>query len=365
MNYAFDSTYSTGQKATITVRVLGGDRPGTVFKMTARQAAPVILGNPKIISRGLTETLAPGQSIDVVLDIRQNREALIGGFCTLSKVYWDALGDGTVNDSTTDTNVLSWTWLTQVPAGALGQKRSVIVKAVDKNGLWSAPETLSVRFGVIADSVVDIDGNVYHTVKIGTQEWTMENLRVTRYNDGTAIPKDTSHATWHATTPKYCFFKNTTNADSIKKFGALYNWYVVDLSNPQKIAPAGWHVPSDSEWTVMEKYLITNGYTWDGTTTNNTIAKALAGQTDWIESGRSGAVGNNMTANNSSGFSALGAGYRIEDGFDGAGYFGYWWSTTVDSAAGAYSRNLRNNGDDLNKFGGYESSGFSVRLVRD
>jgi uncharacterized protein (TIGR02145 family) len=80
-----------------------------------------------------------------------------------------------------------------------------------------------------------------------------ENLRVTKYNDGTAITKITDSAVWYnisynnLTTPAYCFYNNTTNADSIKKFGALYNWYVVDT---KKLAPAGWHVPTDSEWEV-------------------------------------------------------------------------------------------------------------------
>jgi uncharacterized protein (TIGR02145 family) len=123
----------------------------------------------------------------------------------------------------------------------------------------------------------DIDGNVYTTVMIGTQEWIIENLRTTKYNDGTPIPLDTFDVTWHdELTPKYCYYNNTTNVDSIKKFGALYNFYVVNPENPKKIAPAGWHVPRDTEWTVLEKYLIANGYNYDGTITDNKIAKSMA-----------------------------------------------------------------------------------------
>src|ERR1035441_4507351 len=95
-----------------------------------------------------------------------------------------------------------------------------------------------------AGTVTDIDGNVYQTVKIGNQIWTVENLRVTRFNDGTAIPLDTSTATWDSiwnnglTIPAYCYYNNMTNTDSIKKWGALYNWYAV---NTGKLAPKGWH----------------------------------------------------------------------------------------------------------------------------
>jgi uncharacterized protein (TIGR02145 family) len=91
-------------------------------------------------------------------------------------------------------------------------------------------------------TVKDADGNVYHTVKIGNQVWTVENLRTTRNNDGSAIPHVTDGTEWAAlTTPGYCFYDNMSNVDSIKEYGALYNWYAVDT---KKLAPAGWHVPS-------------------------------------------------------------------------------------------------------------------------
>jgi uncharacterized protein (TIGR02145 family) len=115
---------------------------------------------------------------------------------------------------------------------------------------------LKIKMIASAGTVTDTDGNVYQTVRIGNQVWMAENLRVTKYNDGSAITLDTSGNNMdNATTPKYCYYNNTTNADSIKKYGALYNWYVVSPANPKKIAPAGWHVPTDSEWTVLEKYL--------------------------------------------------------------------------------------------------------------
>jgi uncharacterized protein (TIGR02145 family) len=363
---ALKSTFITGKKATITARVFGGDRPGVIFKMTARQAAPVIAGNPNNVLLGFTAILAAGQSVGAEMNLLHANATSTDGSCPLAKVYWDTLGDGTINDSTTGANALSWTWLTQVPAGAPGQKRSVIARAIDKNGLWSVPETFSVRFGLMVDSVTDIDGNVYHTVQIGTQEWTTENLRTTKYNDGTAIPKDTSNATWYATTPKYCYYNNTTSADSIHKFGALYNWYVVDPANEKKIAPTGWHVPTDSEWTTLENYLIADGHNWDGSTTGDKIAKALAGQTDWTVSTSSGAIGNDVTRNKSAGFSALPGGYRSYNGsFFNIGCHGEWWSSTEVDASRAWYRNLYYDIDYFLRFSDNKRCGFSVRLVRD
>jgi uncharacterized protein (TIGR02145 family) len=188
-----------------------------------------------------------------------------------------------------------------------------------------------------AGTVTDADGNVYQSVKIGNQVWTVENLRTTKYNDGTAITKITDSAAWAniyydtLTTPAYCYYNNTTNTDNIKKFGALYNWYAV---NTGKLAPAGWHVPSDAEWDTLQNYLIVNGYNCDGTTTNNMVAKALSAKTDWESSTTPGTIGCDLTKNNRSGFSALPGGYRTLSGtFRAQGRLGYWRSTTEVDAS--------------------------------
>jgi uncharacterized protein (TIGR02145 family) len=232
-------------------------------------------------------------------------------------------------------------------------------------------DTSGIAIKMIASTgtVTDTDGNVYQTVKIGNQVWMAENLRVTKYNDGSAIPLDTSTTTRNmATTPKYCFYINTTNADSIKKYGALYNWYVVNPANPKKIAPADWHVPSDSEWTVLEKYLVLNGFNWDGTwdtAQSNKIAKSLAAKTDWYPSFIPGAIGNDLTENNSSGFSALPGGYYYDYGFFTQNSNGLWWSATESDATSAWSRDLSYPYSHLYRLSYYKSCGFSVRLLRD
>ena len=104
-----------------------------------------------------------------------------------------------------------------------------------------------------ATIVTDIDGNVYQTVIIGDQEWTAENLKVTKYRDGTSITNVTDSSSWRAlTTEAYCIYNNNASNEG-ETYGALYNWYaVVDSRN---IAPEGWHVPTDSEWKELEMYL--------------------------------------------------------------------------------------------------------------
>ncbi len=213
-------------------------------------------------------------------------------------------------------------------------------------------------------SITDIDGNVYQTVRIGNQVWTVENLRTTKYNDGSAIPLVTDGTEWAAlTTPGYCYYNNTTDADFIKKYGALYNWYAV---NTKKLSLKGWHVPTDAEWTILENYLIANGYNWDGTTTENKIAKSMAAKTDWQTHTTPGAPGNDLSKNNRSGFSALPGGFRDDDGsFGFVGSGGYWWSATELGASSAYHRGLGYGFGGLARGYSSKSCGFSVRLLRD
>ena len=216
----------------------------------------------------------------------------------------------------------------------------------------------------VVEPITDADGNVYQAVTIGKQVWTVENLRTTKYNDGTAIPLVTGDTAWkNLRTPGYCYYNNTSNADSIKKYGALYNWYAVDT---KKLAPKGWHVPTYAEWTILENYLIANGYNWDGTTAVNKIAKSMAAKTDWRTAADAGDIGNDLTKNNRSGFSALPGGFRGDNGyFRVIGLYGYWWSATEIGASDAYFRYLGFGDAHLYRDGIRKSCGFSVRLLRD
>jgi uncharacterized protein (TIGR02145 family)/uncharacterized repeat protein (TIGR02543 family) len=216
-------------------------------------------------------------------------------------------------------------------------------------------------------TLTDIDGNVYHKVKLGTQVWTVENLKTTRYNDGMRITKDTSAVDWATVftsvdSGKYCWYNNdsTTNKNL---YGALYNWYTV---NTGKLAPAGWHVPTDEDWTILEYFLIANGYNWDGTTSGNKIGKSLAAKKDWNSSTNAGEVGNDLNSNNRTGFSALPSGFRRFVGtFVNNNYGANWWSATGYEDSVAFHRYINSSSAELGRYDLNKSCGFSVRLVRD
>ena len=197
-------------------------------------------------------------------------------------------------------------------------------------------------------TVTDVDGNVYHTVTIGTQTWMVENLRTTKYNDGTAIPNVTDGTVWgNLTTPGVCTYNNTGNADTINTYGRLYNWYTV---NTGKLAPTGWHVPTDAEFTTLTTYLGGEGVA--GGKLKET------GTTHWNSP--------NTGADNTSGFTALPGGGRYNDGtFFIIGYDGTWWSSSESNSNYAWFRNLHYFNSYVYSSYDYESCGYSVRCVRD
>jgi uncharacterized protein (TIGR02145 family) len=214
------------------------------------------------------------------------------------------------------------------------------------------------------DTITDLDGNVYHTVNIGTQTWMIENLKTTRYNDGTAIPTVTDNNTWSSLTiGAYCWYNNDSTTYK-NLYGALYNWYTV---NTGKLAPIGWHVPTDSEWTTLENYLLANGYNYDGSTSGNFYAKSLAATTNWTTDTGSiaGTIGNDLSKNNSTGFSALPGSYRGVNGFSYGALIGFWWSSTEGSTSSAWSRYLYYGDNSLYRGGISKNFGFSVRCVKD
>ena len=232
-------------------------------------------------------------------------------------------------------------------------------------GLQSQIDDLDTSSG----SITDQDGNTYDYLTYGDQVWTVENAEMVTYRDGTPIPEVSDPTQWNSlTTGAWGYYNN----DPTKP--RLYNWYAVmgihdtDPNTPNKeFAPEGWHVPSDPEWTTLEEQLIANGYNYDGTTTGNKIAKAMVSTTGWNSSTGLGAVGNNQSLNNDSGFNAFPEGYRSYDGsFDNEGYDAIFWSSTEYNSSFAWGRNLSNDSSNLTRFSSSNKRyGFSVRFVRD
>ena len=216
--------------------------------------------------------------------------------------------------------------------------------------------------------ISNCDGIPYDSIVYGTQEWTVENACHITYRDGTPIPLITDEVAWaNLTTGAWAYFDN----DHTK--GKLYNWYAVmgihdtDPNTPNKeFAPEGWHVPSDAEWTTLKNHLIANGYNYDGTTSENKIGKAMASTTGWDSSIQTGAVGNDQSVNNSSGFNAYPEGYREINGvFWAAAFDAYFWSTTLYASDWALSSNLYSNEIFLESYHSYKQKGCSVRFVRN
>jgi uncharacterized protein (TIGR02145 family) len=195
-------------------------------------------------------------------------------------------------------------------------------------------------------TVTDADGNVYHTVQIGTQTWMVENLKTTRYNDGTSIRLVTENLEWaRLSTDAYCWYDNDS-ASNIDNYGALYNW---TAAHSDKLAPVGWHVATDEDWTTLTTFL-------DGESVAGGKLKEK-GTGDWQSP--------NTGATNEVGFSALPGGYRSTDGtFADLGLSGDWWTTSEENDINAWFRGMGNNLAIVTRIGLNKVYGLSVRCVR-
>lgn len=218
-------------------------------------------------------------------------------------------------------------------------------KTVVMNNFFLGPELylgITRKYG----TVTDIDGNMYRTLKIGNQEWMVDNLKTTRYRNGNSVSTGLTDAQWGATTTgAYSIYNNDSNNNNI--YGKLYNWYAV--ADSRNIAPVGWHVPSDAEWTTLSNYL---------------RGDAVAGGA-MKETGIAHWLTPNTGATNSSGFSGLPGGNRgISGAYNFIGDYGIWWSST-GSGAEAWFRYLRSNTGNINRQFVFYQVGHSVRCVRD
>ena len=216
-------------------------------------------------------------------------------------------------------------------------------------------------------TATDQDGNSFEWINYGTQDWSIENAEVENYRDGTPIPQVTDATEWqNLTTGAWCYYNN----DPAK--GKLYNWYAVagihdnDPNTPNKeFASEGWHVPTDAEWTTLENYLIANGYNYDGTTTENKIAKAMSSISGWTNWTADGAIGNDLSLNNSSGFNALPCGSILIGGFSAFGSEARFWTSTYFGDDRFWHKRFDYRFDHIYKHNDGSTEAVSVRFVRD
>jgi uncharacterized protein (TIGR02145 family) len=216
---------------------------------------------------------------------------------------------------------------------------------------------LIMLLGVVPESfaqqksgfITDIDGNIYKTIIIGDQVWMAENLRTTKFNDGTPIVNETDMTKWvQITTPAYSWCNNDISNKEV--YGALYNWYAV---NTGKLCPAGWSVPSDADWTKLTDLL-------GGAETSGGKLKE-SGTLHWNSP--------NSEANNETGFSAVPAGYR-NGYFWGQGTFyeiginGYYFTSTEYTNTHIWTRTLNAGNSKVYRSIFVKNDGFSVRCIK-
>lgn len=209
------------------------------------------------------------------------------------------------------------------------------------------------------DALRDIDGNVYKTIVIGGNEWMAENLRTTKFRDGSEIPLVTDVSEWAAlSTAAYCWPEN--NAANKSTYGGLYNGYAV-FSN-KGLCPSGWHIPTDGEWIALELELglpQAEAYLDAIRAEDQNVGGKLKATVNWDDP--------NLGANNNSGFTAYGTGYRRPTGeFNWFRQWTGYLTTTPATTQGNYW--MRYLGYDIKGIDRHERDrqyGYSVRCVKD
>lgn len=403
-----DSHTSDGTGAGVFTSNITGLTAGATYyvRAYATNSAGTVFGDEIIFSTADTTPTVTTKAVSILSETTALSGGNItfdgGAAVTVCGICWDTLPNPTVSGiHTTDSasmGIFTSSMMNLTPA-TIYYVRAYATNSVGTTyGQEISFRTYSSCPG--AATVTDHEGNVYNTVQIGNQCWTRENMRCTTSpSTGTMILE--FPAGYYSYTGKKAYYVNGDSANTAT-YGLLYNWAAaIDTFNTaygetstiswdglsvtfsghrRGICPAGWHVPSNAEWTQLTNYVYNNGYQCPGCsgTINvaraDCIAKALASQTGWNSSGSTYAVGNDPSTNNATGFSAVPAGYYTGSGSSGyyaGGYtFGtntYYWSSTQSSNTPyalvhylSYSTGYVGCNNPSIKL-----QGFSVRCVRD
>jgi uncharacterized protein (TIGR02145 family) len=264
-----------------------------------------------------------------------------GATVTARGVCWSTAHNPTITNPKTTDGTGTGTFTSHLTG--LSPYTTYYLKAYATNSAGTAYGD-EVTFKTLVD---DIDGNIYHYVSIGTQVWLVENLKVTKLNDGTPIPLVTDDASWSSlTAPRYCWVNNLIAYK--EPYGALYNWFTV---NTGKLCPSDWHVPSDAEGTTLANFL-------GGSDVAGAKLKE-AGTLHWKSP--------NAGATNETGFTALPGGFRYWGGtFTDFGFTGYWWiAKAVDGTHSVCGSLSYTSGQLFFNANEYTPSGASVRCIKD
>lgn len=285
-----------------------------------------------------------------------------GGTIKSRGVCWNTFGTPNIKDDDFNDNYMSdadegrefSVWLVNLKRGtnyyvrayATNEAGTAYGNQLSFTSVEEVSPIIEFNTDLIYASLTDIDGNIYRTIRIVDQNWMAENLKTTKLNDGTEIPRVEDNSNWqNLKAPGYCWYDNDEYYKSF--YGALYNWYTV---NTKKLCPAGWHVPTDLDWSTLIDYL-----DWEGVAGG---PLKEVGTSHWLYP--------NTGATNESGFTALPGGLRYEFGaFSGIGWLGLWWSSTDYSLLGAYRRTMRYDEKVIYRTSDYKSLGTSIRCIQD
>jgi uncharacterized protein (TIGR02145 family) len=230
-------------------------------------------------------------------------------------------------------------------------KKLIIVFALTSALFSYENKILAQNLGKPGPNITDVEGNLYKTVTIGTQTWMAENLKVSKYSDGTPIPNITDNTQWEKNNiGAWAYYNNDTTYNV--KYGKLYTWNSVSkiVNNGKNVCPTGWHVPTNTEWIVLIDYL--GGADFAGGKMKE------VGTTNWKSK--------NKNATNISLFSALPGGYRSSSGdFSRIGNNGFWWSSTERESSFAFHYFLYKANDNVYSSNASMKYGLSIRCLKD
>ena len=210
--------------------------------------------------------------------------------------------------------------------------------------------SIGTPIGKFSDCIKDIDGNVYKTVTIGTQTWMAENLKTSKYNDGTSIPNVKDNNQWLDLTSGAWAYYNNDSVNNVK-YGKLYNWYAVSktTNGNKNVCPTGWHAPSYTEYSVLIDFL--GGDKVAGEKMKEVLT------TSWKYL--------NTDATNTSLFTGLPGGNGGGEGFFKFGIRGYFWSSTESTSGSAEFLILDCENNKAYKADDSKYGGLSIRCLKD
>jgi len=347
------------------VRAYATNANGTVYgsekSFTTLDGLPSGVTTAEISNIGTTSAESGGSIIDD------------GGYEVTSRgVCWSTSNNPTISNNHTNDGSGIGTFTSNLTGLDVSTTYYVRAYATNENGTVYGDEksfTSETDITGQTGTLTDYDGNTYNWIGIGKQAWMAENLKVTHYPDGTAIPLITIHLDWanlqdNNTDDAYCYYKN----DISTQYGALYTWAaamgdngVSSSDNPsgaQGVCPDGWHLPSDSEWQELLVYIADDGYSGQ----ENIVLKSTSG---WFD---------NQNGSDIYGFNALPGGIRYHGIYNGpdstysdATFNATWWTSAESSSSNAYRRQITyNQADHITiSYGANKSYGFSIRCIKD